>query len=184
MYILHKHSQNNHILFENLLQWAKLQRGQITVNKQKLNIHEFCLKTFKHQQNALSFKDLKLEISIDEKICAFADPLLLTSICNNLIGNAIKFSFRGGKIEIIAVNEGNMTKIKIIDHGIGINQNKLDHIFNIENSISSVGTEGEKGSGFGLILCKELVERNGGILEIISNEGQGCTIVISLARAN
>ena len=184
MDILHKHSRNNHVLFENLLQWAQLQRGQITVNKQKVNISEFCTKTFKQYQNALEQKDLSLDISVNEKIMAYADPLLLTSICNNLLGNAIKFSNRGGTIHISAENENNMTRIEIRDEGVGMKKEKIGSIFSIEGSISTCGTEGEKGSGFGLILCKELVERNGGQIEINSDEGKGCSIRISLARAN
>ncbi len=183
MDILHRHSQNNQVLFENLLQWARLQRGKITVNKQKVNIYQVCLKTFKHHEAAFASKDLSPDIRMPQNIMALVDPLLLESICNNLIGNAIKYSYRGGSIQILAEVIDNYTNISIIDQGIGIPRDKLSELFSIEKSSSSTGTEGEKGSGFGLILCKELIERNGGTIKILSEEGKGSSIIISLIKA-
>ena len=184
MDILHKHSLTNHVLFENMLQWAKLQRGQITVNKEKVKLIEFCMNIKKHQENELKSKNLKLNVSIAEDIFVLADPLLLTSVCNNILGNSIKFSKRGEEIKIGANTKGKNVFIKISDHGIGISPEKLAKIFKIENSKSSPGTEGEKGSGFGLILCKELVERNGGTISIESREGIGTIVVITLVNVN
>jgi signal transduction histidine kinase len=183
MDILHKHSLNNQVLFENLLHWAKLQRGQVIVNKEKIDLHEFCLKIIKQQQSALSAKELSLKISGEKGIKILADPLLLNSICNNLVGNAIKFSHRKGIITIDYIEEATSVKIGITDKGLGIKKERLKDIFSIEKSYSSKGTEGEKGSGFGLILCKELIERIGGNISIVSEEGKGSTIFISLTRS-
>jgi signal transduction histidine kinase len=183
MDVLHRHSQTNHILFENLLQWARLQRGQITVNKQKVNVNQICQKAFHHNEPALHSKNLDLQLNLPASLIVLADPILLESVCNNLIGNAIKYSYRGGKILISAEISGKFTNISLADQGTGIRKEKLDGIFNIEKASSSEGTEGEKGSGFGLILCKELIERNGGQLTIISKEGEGTTLIISLIRA-
>jgi signal transduction histidine kinase len=184
MDILHKHSLTNHVLFENLLQWAKLQRGQVSINKEKVNLFEFCLNTFKYHELALQSKELKLDITIDDDIVILADPIILTSVCNNIIGNAIKFSHRAGKIEITAGIEGNQVVVHISDDGIGINERTLSRIFSIESCKSTPGTEGEKGSGFGLILCKELIERNGGTIQIESKEGKGTTISLTFVNVN
>jgi signal transduction histidine kinase len=167
-----------------MLQWAKLQRGQITLNKEKVKLHEFCLKTYKYHQTALESKELELKSNVAKDMAILADPILLTGVCNNLIGNSIKFSYRGGKIEINAEIKGNQVIVQIKDYGVGINNKKLSGIFNIENSKSTTGTEGEKGSGFGLILCKELIERNGGTIQIESEEGKGTCISISFINAN
>lgn len=184
MEILYKHSANNHVLFENLLQWAKLQRGQIMVNKTKINLNEFSSKIHKQNEMALLAKNIKLNISIAHNTIVLADPLLLTSICNNLLGNAIKFSYRNSSILIKSEAEANLINISMIDFGIGIKQERLPDIFSFENSFSSSGTEGEKGSGFGLILCKELIERNGGKITIASEEGKGTKISFSLINAS
>jgi signal transduction histidine kinase len=184
MDILYKHSLTNHVVLENMLQWAKLQRGQISISKQKINLYEFCLKTYKYHQTSLDSKELELLITVSHDIMVLADPILLESICNNLIGNSIKFSYRGGKIEIGAKTEGNTVLISVKDYGTGINKKKLDNIFSIENCISNPGTEGENGSGFGLILCKELIERNGGTIHVESEEGKGTTISLTFVNAS
>jgi len=180
MDILYKHSVNNHILFENLLQWAKLQRGNISIVKEKIYLHEFCLQTHKQMQAQIDLKNIQLIISIPSDCMIFADKIMLNSICSNIVGNAIKFTPRGGTIQIKAENYSNYIKIAIKDSGIGIKKELLTSIFNLDNTITTKGTEGEKGSGFGLILCKELVERNGGEIEVESQVGKGSTFTIKL----
>ncbi len=182
MDILHRHSVTNHILFENLLQWAKLQRGTFSLKKEKINLKEFCLQTLKQNETQLQLKDLVLDIKIPSDCIILADKIMLNSICTNILGNAIKFTPRGGKIRIDSEMHPNYVKIKISDSGIGIKKEKLPSIFKIDNAISTKGTEGEKGSGFGLILCKELIERNGGTIEVQSDEGKGSTFIVTLSR--
>ena len=178
MKVLHNHSVNNHILFENLLQWAKLQRGQLSLNKEKINLHEFCLKSYKSNKEQLDAKELQFKVNIPDSLFVFSDRVMLCSVCNNLLGNAAKFTPRGGKISISAKNFSDKVSITLEDTGVGISKERLPEIFSITKSTK--GTEGEKGSGFGLILCKELIDRNGGKLTIESEEGKGTCFEISL----
>jgi len=182
MDILYKHSVNNHILFENLLQWAKLQRGSLSISKEKINLRELCLQTYKNLNPQLEMKNISLNISIPPDAVVLADRIMLTSICNNILGNAIKFTKRGGQIQIHSEVLPNCVKISIKDNGIGIKKEMLPLIFNIENTITTAGTEGEKGSGFGLILCKELIEKNGGQIEVESEKGEGSNFIVTLTR--
>ncbi len=178
MQILYNHSVNNHILFENLLQWAKLQRGQLPLNKEKIKLREFCLKSYKSNKEQLDAKELQFKVNIPDNLFVFSDSVMLCSICNNLLGNAVKFTPRGGKISINAKGFANKVSITIEDTGVGISKTRLAEIFSITKSTK--GTEGEKGSGFGLILCKELVNRNGGELTVESEEGKRTCFTISL----
>jgi signal transduction histidine kinase len=182
MDILYKHSVNNHILFENLLQWAKLQRGIITISKEKINLSNYCMQTRKQSQSQLDLKNLNLIIDIPQDCIILADKIMLDSICFNILGNAIKFTPRGGTIQISSIIYPNSVKIYIKDNGVGIKKEILPTIFNIDNTTTTKGTEGEKGSGFGLILCKELIERNSGSIEVESEEGIGSTFIITLTR--
>lgn len=182
MEILFSHSTNNHILFENLLQWAKLQRGQITVKKEKINLQEFCNSTQKSIETNLLAKEISLQIDIAPETIVLADRLMFASVCNNLLGNAIKFSPRGATIKVSSKVESNHVLIQITDEGVGISDDRLSTIFSIENATTTVGTEGEKGSGFGLILCKELIERNGGDINVKSEVGLSTSFIIKLNK--
>jgi signal transduction histidine kinase len=184
MDILHKHSLTNHVLFENLLQWAKLQHGQLSINKEKIKLSDFCHHLIQNHEQSLNLKGLSLEVDIAGDVVVLADPIILTSVCNNIVGNAIKFSFRGGKIEIGARIENKYVLVDVKDYGMGISKKALSGIFSIESCKSTIGTEGEKGSGFGLILCKELIEKNGGIIRIESEVGKGTTIILQFINAN
>jgi len=182
MDILYNHSINNHILFENLLQWAKLQRGQLALNKEKINLYEFCQNSYKTNKEQLKAKELKLDINIPKDVLVLTDKVMLISVCNNLLGNAVKFTPRGGNISVGVVEKADRVNIQIKDTGLGIDNDRLTEIFSIENTKTTKGTEGEKGSGFGLILCKELVVRNGGDISVESEVNKGTCFTISLPK--
>ena len=184
MDILYNHSINNHILFENLLQWAKLQRGQLTLNKEKIKLNEFCFKSYQTNKTQVEAKELDLTIDIQKDTLVLADRVMLCSVCNNLLGNAIKFTPRGGSICIGATEKSDRVNIIIKDSGVGIGKERLPNIFNIESSKTTKGTDGEKGSGFGLILCKELIQRNGGDITVSSELDKGTCFTISLPRGS
>jgi len=182
MEILFKHSTNNHILFANLLQWAKLQRGQLTLNKEKINLSEFCQHMRKTIGTDLNAKELTLQSSVPENRFVLADRIMLTSIFGNLLGNAIKFSLRGSTIFVKSEESNTSISISIEDQGVGIAEDRLKDIFSIENKKSTIGTEGEKGSGFGLILCKDMIEQNGGEITVKSESGKGSCFTVVLAK--
>lgn len=184
MNVLYKHSSNNQKLFENLLQWAKLQSNQINVNIHKTSLNELCHFATENHQSHFELKNLHFELNIEPETVILADKILLESILNNLIGNAIKYTPKGGKIILKTITKEKNVVLKIKDTGIGIDKKRLENIFDVTDAKSTNGTEGEKGSGFGLILCKELVEKMNGKINVKSRVGEGTCFFIELARAN
>ncbi|OQY00533.1 MAG: hypothetical protein B6I20_08600 [Bacteroidetes bacterium 4572_117] len=180
MRILYSHSKNNHELFNNILHWAQSQSGKLPVFKEKFYLKSFYNKVFERFNEQFLRKSIEFELLIDDKIEVYADKILLKSILDNLIENAIKFTETNGKITVEASLHKTNIVIAVTDDGIGIDENKIKDLFVIGKYKSTKGTEGEKGSGFGLILCKELVKRMGGEISLKSKLGQGSTFLIQL----
>ena len=126
-------------------------------------------------------KDIKLIVELDADLSVYVDHNALSTIIRNLISNAIKFTPRGGTIKIISERDQHNVALKVIDSGVGIGQNKLSKIFDLDPSRAR-GTEGEKGTGLGLMLCKELVELNKGEIKVGSVLNKGTTIQINLPK--
>ena len=124
-------------------------------------------------------KSIDLVTDINESIAAYADKNMVTTIIRNLIANAIKFTGENGEIKVSATIKENYLEIAVSDTGIGISNENLEKIFSKEN-FTTYGTEGEKGSGLGLQLCQEFVEKNGGKIWIESKEEQGTTFFFTL----
>ncbi len=107
-------------------------------------------------------KNISLEIEVENDIEVFADLNMVETIFRNLISNAIKFTSAGGKVIVSVKKKGEYAEINIIDNGVGIKADIIGKLFQIDQNISTSGTQNEEGSGFGLILCKEFVEMNKG----------------------
>ena len=108
---------------------------------------------------------------------------MLATILRNLLSNAVKFTARGGEVVITAEAHGEWEKLIVRDTGIGIGPEDLARLFRIDAHFSSLGTDQERGNGMGLILCKELVELNGGLISVESGLGAGSTFTVSLPRS-
>ncbi len=115
-------------------------------------------------------KEIKVEINVDDKLEVNADEFMLETIIRNLISNAIKYTYTGGKIKIYSSKKDNYTQISVEDNGTGINEANMKNLFRIENKYSVLGTNNEVGTGLGLILCKEFVEKHGGKIWAESEE--------------
>ena len=134
-------------------------------------------------------KNVEIVNMIDNNIHVYADDTSVKTILRNLLSNAIKFSYKNSKVivnsRLIKNNKTNsFIEITVQDYGVGIPKNDLGKLFKIESSLSTYGTEKEKGTGLGLILCKELVEKNGGKLWVESEQDKGSTFFITLKIAN
>jgi len=105
---------------------------------------------------------------------------MITTVIRNLISNAIKFTESKGKIEIACNGDENFVEITISDNGIGINKDNLDNLFRIDSYYSTSGTLGESGTGLGLIICKEFIEKNKGTIKVESEEGKGSAFTFTL----
>jgi signal transduction histidine kinase len=126
-------------------------------------------------------KEIKIDNSVPDELEVFADLRMLESVVRNLTSNAVKFTPVGGKIYVSAVaNINNCVEIKISDSGIGMDKILMSKLFIINEKTSRKGTEGEPSSGLGLLLCKEFIEKHGGIIRVESEEEKGSTFYFRL----
>ncbi|MFY9153043.1 MAG: PAS domain S-box protein [Prolixibacteraceae bacterium] len=179
-------SASNHAykLLENLLLWSKNQSGITEFNPEKLNLYSQVVESLSLIESAAINKDIDIRVRIKKSLDIFADKNMTDTILRNLISNAIKFSYRGGKIKISATEEITKVNISVIDEGIGINLDKKDAIFTIDKKTQILGTENEHGTGLGLILCKDFVSRHEGEIWFENNVKKGTTFIFSLPLVN
>lgn len=175
-------SQQTYELLENLLQWSMAQRNQIAFNPEKFNLNEFAQNNMRDLESFAKSKEIELFYNIPNSISVFADANMLKTILRNLISNSIKFTKKNGSVYIESSENGDFTKIFVIDTGIGMNKSKINELFRIEKQNSTYGTNNEKGSGLGLIICKEFIEKHGGEISIDSEEGKGSSFVFTIPK--
>lgn len=179
---IHSSAEKLYKLLENLLTWSKVQIGKFPYEPEEINLIEiFDSVILLYKENAM-VKRIKINNKLkgDEKI--YADKNMIDTIIRNLISNAIKFTNFDGNINIYTDTENNDNLIKIIieDNGIGMSADEISKIFRLDFQMIKNGTANEKGSGLGLILSKELVEKNFGKLDIESFEGAGTKCILTL----
>ncbi|GEM_PF-3934203 len=178
---IHDAAKRTYKLLENLLDWANMQRGKMPFQTEKINLQEiFNNEIFSLQQIA---KMKEIEISCVKsygEIMVLADKNMLKSILRNLMTNAIKFTRKTGKILLSAELIENFVEISVSDNGVGISAENAEKLFRIDKHLSTQGTNNETGTGLGLILCKEFVEKHGGKIWVESKEGQGTTFKFTL----
>jgi len=159
-------------LLDNLLNWALVQTKNIPYNPLEIDLNNLIEDTLSLFQANLELKQIDVVKNIDINLSVQADEAALSTILRNLISNAIKFSNKKGKLFITVLKEKGKISFSIKDTGVGISKSKMDQIFTLENR-SQKGTLGEKGTGLGLVLCKELIELHEGQISVESVEGQG-----------
>ncbi|MDO9511252.1 MAG: cache domain-containing protein [Bacteroidales bacterium] len=174
-------SENTYLLLDNLLTWAKTQTGHISCNPEKLILRDIVDSVISSINVQAVAKEISINSAIRSKNVVFADTDMLQTVLRNLISNAIKFTHRRGNIEISAKQQkGSFVEVSVKDSGIGIPPEDIDKLFAINEKIRHDGTEAEKGSGLGLLLCFEFVERNGGTITVDSIPGQGSTFKFTI----
>ena len=181
--VLSRHSKTNYQLFDNLLQWARSKSGELPLKKEQINLSRFISSLQEQFKETLIAKNMEIEILIEEDLEVSADRYMLESIAKNLINNAVKFTPKEGKIEIDAVSGKNNVLLSIKDTGIGIPEESLKDMFSVGANIHSKDTKNEKSSGFGLILCKELIQRNGGNIFVKSRPGEGSAFSVTIPHS-
>ncbi len=178
-------TQFNHTrtLINNLLNWTLLQMDKLTIQSEKVLVHAKVEESFSALGN-LYPKNIKMENLVDKNITAYADPNIINLVLRNLILNAIKFTENGGRIWISAVEKGTEIIVSVSDNGIGIKSEIKKMLFENTAGYSTRGTANEKGTGLGLILCKEFVEKNGGRIWVESEMDKGTTFYFTLPASN
>ncbi|MFA5328681.1 MAG: two-component regulator propeller domain-containing protein [Prolixibacteraceae bacterium] len=172
---LYKTSNQTYDLVENMLNWARIQTRNIKYAPKKFDLYEFFERKFDLYQKIAENKGITLQNSLAKKLIVYADANFLETILRNLINNAIKFTPTGGNIRISSEPGENSVIISVADSGVGMTQNQIDSLFYIDKNKSTSGTNGENGSGLGLILCKEFVEEYNGTIAVKSEPGKGST---------
>jgi PAS domain S-box-containing protein len=165
---------------ENLLAWAKTQTGQIYFNPENLQLQNIIQEVVDPLNSSAILKNIILDYSISNSIVVFADHNMLQAVLRNLVSNGIKFTNFGGSIFIEVVTKQNLVEITVSDNGVGMDEETCDKLFRIDTTIVTTGTANERGSGFGLILCKEFVEHNGGKIWAKSKIGKGSKFIFTL----
>jgi|WetSurMetagenome_2_1015567.scaffolds.fasta_scaffold53870_2 PAS domain S-box-containing protein len=161
-------------LLENLLVWSKMQKGSIQINKERLNLLSAVEESIKILDELSRIKDVKLNVFIPNDIYVMFDGLMFQSVIRNLVSNAVKYTPRGGKIDIIATNsDDNNIIVTVKDSGIGMSPLIMEALFSLDNKKLRTGTEGESSSGLGLMICKEFVGKHNGRIWVESEEGKG-----------
>ncbi|MFT5668311.1 MAG: PAS domain S-box-containing protein [Vicingaceae bacterium] len=180
MRILNSSAKNTLILLTNLLDWAKFQTGQLRFNPEKLLFSEIILETIALNKSLAETKNIALGYISSDEMEVYADPNMVKTVLRNLISNAIKFTNIGGDIRVSAGLKQKHVEITVSDDGIGMNAEKHIALFDITSAKTTVGTADEYGSGLGLVLCKEFVEKNDGKIWVESEEGKGSDFKFTL----
>jgi signal transduction histidine kinase/streptogramin lyase len=170
-------------LLENLLEWANSQRGKISFVPVDVNLKDVIAEEFLLLGDLAGAKKIELKSYLYDDLKIRADINMLRTILRNLISNAIKFTHRNGRIVLNAAVYKNILEVSITDNGIGMSREVMSKIFRIDSNMSSRGTDNEKGTGLGLFLCKEFVEKHGGKIWAESQEGKGSTFKFILPLA-
>lgn len=177
-------ARNTYKLLEDILMWARTQQGKTPFNPQIIGFRDICLDILDTLNSNANSKNILINYSAPDEINIFADIDMLKTVLRNLVSNAIKFTNNGGVINIDAEeNPGNVT-ISVSDNGIGIEPDELKKLFDITEVLSTKGTAGEKGTGLGLLLCKEFVEMHQGKIWVESELRTGSKFIFTLPIKN
>lgn len=178
--ILGKSAKSTFLLLENLLTWARSQSGRIVIEQEALTLKNLVNTSISAYYGAANRKNIQTECIIPNEITVWADCETLKITVSNLYSNAIKFSHPNGKISINTSIANNYCTLCIADEGIGMSTEIMNNLFTMEQNVKRQGTNKEKGTGLGLMLCYEFIRKNGGDIWVKSTEGKGSTFYISI----
>ncbi len=170
---------------ENLLNWAKMSRNLVPFNPESIHLLSSVNACAEIIQESSKNKDVEILCDIQDDVKVLADKNMLLLIIRNLVSNAVKFTPGGGKIYLTVKNKyDNNIIISVKDTGIGMNNEMLQKLFNLNAKINRKGTDGEPSTGLGLLLCKEYIEKQGGKIWAESEEGKGSEFKFTLPMAS
>jgi len=175
-------AKNTLNLLESLINWTKSQIGNLPFEPKECDVNEVFRDIFELFQPLADLKNIKFNQHLNEKPTVFTDINMLKTILRNLISNAIKYTNENGRIDINTLKTKFLVTISVSDNGTGMPPKILNHLFNISQVQSTYGTSDEKGSGLGLLICKELTDKNGGKIVAESELGRGSKFIITFPR--
>ncbi len=178
---IYQSAGNTYKLISNLLEWSRLQTGRISFEPEEIALQPLIQEEIELAGGTTSKKRIRIDLQSEPGLMVYADPNMLKTIIRNLVSNAMKFSYPGGIIQIMAkAATSKKVLISVHDKGVGMSVDQINSLFRLDRKISARGTENEEGTGIGLILTREFVEKNKGSLWVDSNPGFGTTFYFTL----
>jgi len=183
---IHSSTRKIYNLMQNLLEWTKIQTDRLEFEKTKIDLYEISKKILELYKETAASKNINLTSNISNSIFLYADMYMVETILRNLVSNGIKFTHSGGRVYISAAVKSNLVEITVDDDGIGISRENLKKLFSLDKQYRMEGTANEKGTGLGLILCKDFVEKSNGTISVESqlNKGSKFTFTIPLFNSS
>lgn len=164
---------------ENIIQWVKQELASSVVTPGEFNLSQVVDECIRTQETAIEVKSLKVVNAVPRDLMAHDDASVVSMVLQNLLGNAVKFSYPDGEVTISAERKADRIWVAVADNGMGIGEKKLEKIFNYMTS-SAAGTSGETGTGIGLFVSKQFIDKIGGEITIESGKGVGTTVRFSI----
>lgn len=180
--VIKEQGLNTYRLLENLLEWSCSQIGRINFNPDNLIAEEVVTHVILQMVRPAQAKKIVLNYNIVGSIVVKVDSNMLNTILRNLVNNAIKFTQKGGEITINVTQNENEIQFVVSDTEVGMTDETINKLFEVDKKISKPGTNNEAGTGLGLLLCKEFVEKHGGKIWVESELGKGCDFKFTLLR--
>jgi len=178
--IIHDSTLSLYKLLDNLLNWSRSQLDSIVYQPELFPLLPEVNQEIKLIETFSDRKNVKISVRIADHIMVFADKHVIGIVLRNLINNAVKFSHIDGKVMVSADEKGDMVEVAVTDNGVGMDREELDKLFKLDQSFTTKGTANETGTGLGLILCKEFIEKNGGKIWVSSTKEKGSTFFFTL----
>ncbi len=172
----------NFNLLEKMLEWAMSQSDHIPYKPQDLDLHSIINESSSFASYQASQKKIQIKNNTSENTFIFADENMLTSLLRNLISNAIKFTSENGEVQIKTEELDEEIKISIKDNGVGMSQDNIDKLFRTDTKVQTSGTSDEKGTGLGLLICKEFVDKHKGNIWVESELGSGSEFIMTFPK--
>jgi PAS domain S-box-containing protein len=178
--LIYETSQNTYNLLLNILEWSRFQTGRMACKPEVLSVQELVLDALSVLESQAVTKSIKISTRIDEDLSVDADYQMISAVLRNLVSNAIKFTHNGGfvHIEVEWIERG--VRFSVSDNGMGIKADDFPLLFRVDSNFSLAGTNKERGTGLGLSLCKEFVEKHNGQIWVESEWGKGSTFIFTL----
>jgi len=173
-----------HELLDNFLFWTRMHKHEIYFNPVRINLAHLVRENITLLKGVAANKNIIIGADVNETFTVIADEYMMTTVLRNLIYNAVKFTSRGGGILVMARETDGYVELAVQDTGIGLRKAELENLFVPEVYYKSNGTSKESGTGLGLILCKDFIEKNSGKIKAESDEGFGSTFTFTLPKWN
>jgi signal transduction histidine kinase len=175
-------AKNTYSLLQNLLEWASSQSNKTSTVKENINLADLTSEAVTLLKPIAKNKKIIMNSDVSNEIYAYADRNMVSTVILNLLTNAVKFTPQKGLVEIRSYEKNNHVEIVVTDSGIGISDDNQKKLFRLDEKFQTDGTDKEKGTGLGLVLCKEFIEKNNGEIWVKSKEGEGSRFYFSLPK--